>query len=123
MLKISFGEFSESQHLTLAETEKWVQPGTALLQSIAALSRYTAEPHPKTTLELRPLTSFNTKVLFLERPPTGHKSTLLQAWWSLVTGSDSLKYRFFCQESMVFQDRWSLEAMVSQYFTDCIVSD
>ena len=52
----------------------------------------------------------------LERPPhcTGHKIVVSQDRWSLVTGSITLKCRNFCQGYLVFEDRLSLMAVVSQ---------
>ncbi len=40
--------------------------------------------------------------------------TLSQNKWSLVTGTITLSYRSFYQEYMVFEDRWSVMAVVNE---------
>ena len=46
--------------------------------------------------------------------PIGYKNMVSQDRWSLVTGSYTLECRAFCPKLVVFQDRWSLMAVVSQ---------
>ncbi len=50
----------------------------------------------------------------LKDHPIGHKNVVCQDRWSLVTGLVILKCRYFCQKSVVSQDRLSLMAVVSQ---------
>ncbi len=52
--------------------------------------------------------------------PVGHKNTISQDRWSLVTGSVILKCGSFCQNCAVFQDTWSLMAVVSHERFHCI---
>ncbi len=49
----------------------------------------------------------------LKDHPMGHKNLVCEDRWSLVTGSVMLKCRSFCPKCVVFQDRWSLMAVVS----------
>ncbi len=55
--------------------------------------------------------------------PIGHKKWS-QDRWSLVTGSITLKCGTFCQEYLLFQDRWSFKAVVSQdrFYCICVQS-
>ncbi len=55
----------------------------------------------------------------LKDHPIGYTNMVSQERWSLVTGSISLKCRTFWQEYLVFQDRSSLMAVVSQYRFHC----
>ncbi len=59
---------------------------------------------------------------FLKDCLTGHKKAVSQKTFSLVTGKRkiTLKCRTFCQEYLVFQDGWSLMAVVSQDRFHCI---
>ncbi len=56
----------------------------------------------------------------LERPPDCHNNVVCQDGWSLVTGSIILKCSTFYQKYLVFQDRWSLMAVVFQHRFHCI---
>ncbi len=46
--------------------------------------------------------------------PLPTKNVVSQGRWCVVTSSVTLKYRTFCQEYLVFQDRWSLIAVICQ---------
>ncbi len=50
----------------------------------------------------------------LKDHPIGHKNVVSQDRWPLVTGSITLKCGTFCQEYLVFKDRWSFMVLVSQ---------
>ncbi len=52
--------------------------------------------------------------------PMDHTNVIFQDRCFLVTGSITLKYRTFYQEYLVFQDRWSVMAVVSQDSFHCI---
>ncbi len=57
-------------------------------------------------------------LILRDHNPMGHTNDLM---WSLKTGSSiALKCRTFCQENLVFQDRWSFMAVVSQGRFYCI---
>ncbi len=56
----------------------------------------------------------NTMEPVLKDHPMGHIIVVSPDTWSLVTGSITLKYGIFCQEYLVFQDRWSFMAVVSK---------
>ncbi len=55
----------------------------------------------------------------LKDHPIGHTNVVSQDRWSLVTGSITLKCRTFCQVQLVFQDRWTLMAVVSHDWFHC----
>ncbi len=57
---------------------------------------------------------YNTVEPVLKDHPIGCKNVVCHDRWSLVTGSVMLKCKSFCQKCVVFQDRWSLMAVVSQ---------
>ena len=56
----------------------------------------------------------------LKDHPIGHKNVVHQDRWWKVTGSVILKYKSFCQKSVVCEDRWSLMAVVFQDRFRCI---
>ncbi len=59
----------------------------------------------------------------LEDHPMGHKNVVSQDRWSLVTGLTTMKCMTLCQEYLVFQDRWSLMAVVFQDRFYCITCE
>ena len=56
----------------------------------------------------------------LKDHPIGYTNMVSQDRWFLVPSSITLKCRTFCQEYLVFQDRWSLMAVVSQDRFHCV---
>ncbi len=56
---------------------------------------------------------------FLKDHPMGHTNVVSEDRWSLVAGSITLQYRTFSPKYLVFQDRWSFIAVVSQEMFHC----